>query len=253
MNKSPVNELEMGIVKELVSKLPVEAIYRDGVAPSIVQTGSILSDLLKTVHLALAPFQLLGAYQDRLRNFIDNSVRRVPEEKRVPPAVQILGPIIEGIRYEPEGTPIDQMFSNLLSCSMNQDHVQEAHPSYPIIIKQLSADEAKILHNLYDRTFDYIYTRAYNHNNNTFYGPNTVEKDDLPKEDLQFPANVLFYLEHLTHLGLAGIFQTRNQEPILEGEPRVQVGIRAFNHYRLNDFGRRFVAACNGFNNTTSS
>jgi hypothetical protein len=59
MNKSPVNELEMGIVKELVSKLPVEAIYRDGVAPSIVQTGSILSDLLKTVHLALAPFQLL--------------------------------------------------------------------------------------------------------------------------------------------------------------------------------------------------
>jgi hypothetical protein len=32
---------------------------------------------------------------------------------------------LDGIKYEPEGTPIDEMFSNLLSNSMNNEKITE--------------------------------------------------------------------------------------------------------------------------------
>jgi hypothetical protein len=52
--------------------------------PPARQVGQVLTDIVKTIQLALAPFQFLGASQDRLRAFIDRSVRRVPN--RVSPA-----------------------------------------------------------------------------------------------------------------------------------------------------------------------
>ena len=111
----PSMELTTEFAKELAKQIPV----KDALAAPARQTGEILEDIVKTIQLALAPFQLAGALQDRLRSFIDQSVRAVPEENRVSPAPQILGPIIEGIRYEPADTPVDEMFSRLLSCSMN--------------------------------------------------------------------------------------------------------------------------------------
>jgi hypothetical protein len=124
--------------KELAKQLPLKDAYSDALSPAAKQSSQLFTDIVKTVQLALAPLQLLGAYQDRLRDFIDNSVRRVPEEQRVSPPPQILGPILEGIQYEPEGTPIDQMFSELLSCSLDLRRVNEAHPAFPAIIKSLS-------------------------------------------------------------------------------------------------------------------
>src|SRR5260370_11638246 len=148
--------------KEVARQLPVKAIYEDAAAPAAKQAGQLFEDLLKALQLALAPVQLLGALQDRFRSFIDTAVRRVPEADRISPAPQIIGPVLEGIRYEPEGTPIDQMFSELLSRSMDRTRVNEAHPAYPIIIKQLSSDEAKILNHLKGSNFDYVYTLDFN-------------------------------------------------------------------------------------------
>jgi len=46
--------------------------------------------------------------------------------------------VIEGVRYEPEGTPIDEMYSNLLSSSMDTERVDKVHPAYPFIISRRS-------------------------------------------------------------------------------------------------------------------
>jgi len=152
--------------------------------------------------------------------------------------------VLEGVRYEPEHTPIDQMFSQLLSRSMDRERVSEAHPAYPIIIKQLSPDEAKILSSLKSSNFEFVYTLDFNSQRGEFYGHRKVEVDRLPRDDLSFPENVPFYFEHLNQLGLAGIFQIGNQEPLFDGEPKVQVGIRSRCEYRLTDLGRRFIRAC---------
>jgi hypothetical protein len=252
-NKETIAQRELGmsgdgsdltgiVAKELAAKLPVEKVL----SPAAGETGLILLNLVKTIHLALAPFQFLAAYQDRLNSFLDTAVRCVPEEKRIPPAPQILGPIIEGIRYEPEGTPIDQMFSRLLSCSMEKGRVEEAHPAYPLIIRQLSADEAKILARLKERSFDHVHTKTYDARTAIFSVESVIEVDELPRDGLSFPGNISFYFDHLSQLGLAGIYQIGNQEPIFGEEPRVQTGIRARSRYTLTGFGEKFVKACIG-------
>jgi hypothetical protein len=173
--------------KELARQLPVKAMYDDVASPAAKQTGQILTDIVKTIQLALAPLQFFSAYQDRLRKFIDTSVRRVAPEQRISPALQILGPVVEGIRYEPEGTPIDDMFSELLSRSMDSNRVDEAHPAYPIIIRQLSSDEAKILASLKSQEYEYTYTRDYDRTTNLFLGLAKIEVDALPRDGLVFP------------------------------------------------------------------
>jgi hypothetical protein len=228
--------------EELAKQLPVKAVYRDAVKPAAKQTGQLALDLVKTIQLALAPLQFAGAYQDRLRAFIDRSVRAVPEADRVSPAPQILGPIVEGIRYEPEGTPVDEMFSKLLSSSMNSDRFGEAHPAYPMIIRQLSSDEAQILSALKIQQYDYVYTRTYNSTTNLFYGPPAFEVDALPRDQLVFPDNVPLYMQHLDKLGLAGIFQVGNQETLVDGGK--QTGVRVRSTYRLTEFGEAFVRTC---------
>ena len=234
-------DLTTEFAKELARQFPVKAAYNDLAKPGAQQAGQLIEDLLKVLHLALAPVQYLGALQDRYRTFLDKSVRRIPEQNRVSPAPQIVGPVLEGIRYEPEGTPIDEMFSQLLSRSMDSDRVGEAHPAFPIIIRQLSSDEARILKMLSESQYDFIYTSDFNEATKLFSG-REIETDTLPLEKLAFPHNVSFYREHLHYLGLAGVFQHGNQVPLCTGGR--QTGVRVISKNRLTDLGRRFVHAC---------
>jgi hypothetical protein len=227
------------LAKELAKQLPIKELYADAASPAAKQTGQLLEDIIKTLRLALAPFQFGGAYQDRLRTFIDRAVRRVPEAQRVSPAPQILGPVVEGIRYEPENTPIDEMFSQLLSTSMDRGTVDKAHPSYPFIIKQLSADEAKVLMELRAKTFPF--GQLHRLEGGVSYA-GAIEVDAFPRESLTFPRNLHFYMDHLHQLGLAGIMQVPPQEPMYEDGR--QIGVRVRSAYRLTDTGHRFLTAC---------
>ena len=237
MNEVP-RDPTRAFAEELAKRLPLKAAYPDAVTPA----GQLAQDLIKTIQIALAPLQFAGAYQDRLRAFLDRAVRSVQEANRVSPAPQILGPIVEGIRYEPEGTPLDDMFSRLLASSMDSERVAEAHPAYPILIKQLSSDEARILSMLKGQRYYRVHTRTFNPATNLFYGAPHVEVDNLPRDQLVFPANVPFHMQHLEELGLAGIFQAGNQERLFIGGK--QRGVRVRSTYRLTEFGEAFVRAC---------
>jgi hypothetical protein len=53
------------------------------------------------------------------------------------------------------------------------------------------------------------------------------------------------YFNHLDKLGLAGIFQQGNQEPLFsDSGHQVQIGVRVRCKYMLTDFGKQFVHAC---------
>jgi hypothetical protein len=225
--------------KELAKQLPMEAMYKDAVSPAAKQLGQFGEDLLKVLQLALAPVQAVAALQDRYRRFVDTSIRRIPIERRIAPPPQILGPVIEGVRYEPEGTPIDKMYSNLLSSSMDSERVDQAHPAYPFIIRQLSSDEAKVLEAIYNAKTPLEMVRVFSVGGPV--SPDNVEKDDFPHNDLVFPENVQFYMSHLHQLGLAVLHDHRQDPLYIEG---VQSGVRIFYHYLLTDMGVRFLEAC---------
>jgi hypothetical protein len=132
---------------------------------------------------------------------------------------------------------------------MDQDRV---NPAFPLIIKQLSSDEAGILSSLDGHEYDYVFTKPLDRTTMLF-GPATIEVDNLPRTALSFPANVPFYLEHLEQLGLASIKQQGNQEPLHGTTSKIrggalplspQTGVRIRAKYMLTDFGKRFVRAC---------
>ncbi|MDS7596404.1 Abi-alpha family protein [Agrobacterium tumefaciens] len=241
-------DLATAIATEVAKQIPVKEIYEDAGQPGAKQIGSVIEDLTKTLHLVLAPFQLTAALQDRLRRYIDNSLRRVPKEQRIAPPPQILGPIFEGVRYEPEGTPIDEMFSRLLSSSMNSERVQNAHPAFPLLIKQISSDEALLLCAMWNRlktgrSFRQQFTHDYDAYKKIFTGQH-IEIDEIPREDLSFPENIGFYGQHLYALGLTAFYDSANQEPLFKnGTNNPQTGVRVFKELRLTDFGIKFMSA----------
>lgn len=230
------------LAKELVKQIPVKEVYSDTLSPAAKVTGSALEDAAKTLHLVLAPLQLTAALQDRFRRFIDRSIRQVPEEQRIAPAPQILGPVLEGIRYETEDTDLDNMFSQLLARASDKSRVSEAHPAYPQIIKQLSSDEAKVLHLLLeqrDAKFSRRQIAKWNSQTARFYDFEIVE-ETFPVTHLQYPENLDFYIDHLWSLGLAGLFKSDEKAIYAGGE---QSGTDIMNEYRLTELGSRFMKA----------
>ncbi|WP_161500058.1 DUF4393 domain-containing protein [Bradyrhizobium sp. AC87j1] len=228
-------DLTVAVATEIAKQLPV----KEALAPPARQTGEVLQDIVKTVQLALAPIQLAGALQDRLRHFLDNSVRRVPEAHRITPPPQVLGPIIEAIRYEPEGTDIDAMFSELLSASMNEARIQDVHPAFASIIRSLSSDEAKLLKALAAGPIGLIFTQRLDYGRSLFERA-VIEKLDLP-DGLAHPENGHTSLTRLVQLGLI------SEQPVRAGDPIItdgkQTGLRTFSEYFLTPWGKQFMRA----------
>jgi len=235
-------------IDRIAEKLPIKQIYNDAIGPAAKEAGAIGEDLIKTLRLALVPFQFTAAFQDRVAHFIDKSVRAVPEDRRVAPPPQIIGPVLEGIRYEPEDTPIDEMFSALLSNSMDQARFDTAHPSFPILIRQLSRDEAVILKELASRNFSTVEKLDKNlerrSDDEPYWVNRVIEKQlDFPFDKLLIPHKFDFYSNHMFNLGLACYSKTRGQEVIRDASGK-QIGTRKFQDFHLMPLGRALVEAC---------
>jgi hypothetical protein len=229
------------VVEAIANQLPIKDFYTDAIKPAAKQVGYIGEEILKAIRLALFPVTLVAGLQDRYERFVKEAVSRVPESKRIPPAPQIVGPVLEGVRYEPEGTPIDQMFSELLSASMDSDRVRYAHPSFPIIIKQLSSDEAKILNSMFISHKHPTIVHRFDLKEEGL-AVTVPERNDLPVDGLMFPDNLIMYTDRLIRLGLIQLHAARAMEPIfVEGK---QTGGR--NHFvcKFTDVGEAFMRAC---------
>lgn len=238
-------DLATAVATELVKQVPIKEAYQDGLSPALQETGSALRDFVKTLRLALAPLQFTAALQDRYVKFLDRSVRQIPEERRILPAPQIAGPVLEAIKYEPEDTLITEMYNELLSRAFDRDKAEQAHPAFASLIKQLSMDEAIILKRIYEKAlkgehYRYHFTQELDRTANRFHN-SKIEVDELPRDNLRLPASVQIYMEHLDKLGLAQINQYKNQEAT--GTAGVQTGIRVFARYQLTEFGFSFMKA----------
>lgn len=238
-------DLATAVATELVKQVPIKEVYHDGLSPAVQETGLALTDFVKTLRLALAPLQFTAALQDRYVKFLDRSVRQIPEHRRILPAAQIAGPVLEAIKYEPEDTLITEMYNELLSRAFDRDKAEQAHPAFAALIKQLSMDEAVILNRIHEKVlknehYNYQFTDDYDRPTNRFSN-RQIEADELPRDDLRTPASVPIYLEHLDKLGLASVLQFKNSQPILTAG--VQTGSRSFARYQLTEFGLAFMTA----------
>jgi hypothetical protein len=166
-------------------------------------------------------------------------VRAIPEDRRVSPPPQILGPVIEAIRYEPPDTELDQMFSELLSASMDEARLKDAHPAFSSIIRSLSSDEARLLKSIVKDPVRQITRSDFDRDKNLFK-PAIFEGMQVPA-DLAYPGNCRIYLEHLTQLGLIEFSVTKAPEPIME--EGIQIAVRNFGEHVLSQWGQQFIRA----------
>lgn len=69
----------------------------------------------------------------------------VPQERLVSPQPIVAAQAIEGLGFSLDEPDLKEMYLNLLATASDSATAQRAHPSFPQIIKQLSADEAGVL------------------------------------------------------------------------------------------------------------
>lgn len=133
-------------VTGLAKAIPV---YEDALQPAAKEVGQSLETVAKAVNVALAPVSGLVWGYEKIKDFIDNKVseklQNVPEENIVSPPANIAGPALESLRYTGGIDELRELYANLIASSMDSNTLDNVHPCFVEIIKQLSSDEAKLL------------------------------------------------------------------------------------------------------------
>lgn len=116
------------------------------VNPTTETLGQRLCDV---VDLIFTPVEIAKIYKDNkielFKNSLAKKIEKIPEDNRVVPPLNIVGPAVEAAKYYIEDTELREMFEELIVGSMNSETSGWAHPSFVDIIKQLSTLEANIL------------------------------------------------------------------------------------------------------------
>ena len=82
---------------------------------------------------------------DKFKKELEEKIDEIPEEKRVEPNMQTVGPALENSKYCVESEEIRKAFANLISRSLNQDYSEYIHPSFADMLKQMSPLDAQNL------------------------------------------------------------------------------------------------------------
>lgn len=131
----------------------VEDAYTDGISKPLKSSSKAFTTLMDFFHnTVLYPMQKYNLYaNNKLENYaieLQNKVKTIPAENLVSPRVNILGPTIDGLKYNLDEEYIKEMFTNILMSDMDDRTQNKVLPSYIEIVKQLSKDDAKFITNL---------------------------------------------------------------------------------------------------------
>lgn len=204
-------------------------VYKDMFRPAARVAGEVLEDFARTLNRSGLEFGADG--REHVRRLIVRARIAIPDAQLVLPPPPILGRVVESIRFEPEGTPLYEIFEQLLSASMDSERVHLVHPSFPVLLGHLCSDEVRLLEHL---------------RNEDVFGPwsRWVPLDQLHPEYPTVPSGLLqrpqshdLYYANLSSLSLVTYSDEMEQWP-------------SANLYRqrwkltLQGMGRHLMAAC---------
>lgn len=124
-------------------------VYKDGLQPSVKESGKSLSLIPRAINAALAPLQKWIIYKEysikETEALLEEKLKNISAEKIVTPEAYVAVPTLQAISYCMDCYELRDMFANLLAKSMNVDTKNLVHPSFSEIIKQLSPLDANII------------------------------------------------------------------------------------------------------------
>jgi hypothetical protein len=143
---------EGGDGKEGVIKLALGPAAKDfgrEVAPLGKPAGEVTR---RAVHLGLKSVSGLVWCFEQVADFVEGSVadklKDVPPEKITEANPRIAVPAVQALVYSGNDPDIREMFASLIATDLNSDTKEYTHPAFVEIIKQMTAQEGKLLKNL---------------------------------------------------------------------------------------------------------
>jgi len=198
------------VVKGIVEAVPV---YQDLIQPAAKEVGGALQTVAKTIHLALAPVSALVWGYDQIKQYLDAALtakfKEFPPQRIISPDLNVAGPAVEAMRFAAHNSSLRDMYTNLLATAMDSECARNAHPAFVDFIRQMTADEGRVLRVLSSKfLFPLFEIRAVRANGNT-----TVVQ--TRHDFLAHEANCLHtklipsYLNNLQRLGLVIISEKK--------------------------------------------
>ena len=116
----------------------------------LAQSAEIVTHTVRNV---LLPFAAINYgverakryFEDKFENDLNERLAEIPPERIVEPPASIAGPAIQGLAYSSEEPDLRELYLNLLASSMDERTRSDAHPAFVDIVRQLSAQDAKLL------------------------------------------------------------------------------------------------------------
>ncbi|WP_051540308.1 DUF4393 domain-containing protein [Clostridium ihumii] len=191
--------------------------YKDGLQPTVKESGKTLSLIPRAINAALVPLQKWILYKEYSYNetelILKEKLKNIDPQKIVTPEPYVGVPVLQAISYCMDCNELRNLYANLLAKSMNIDTKDNAHPAYAEIIKQLSPLDATILNNLAlhekpIKTFPIGMVRFAKENHTPNLGlylgsPGmTVMKHFIELENIKFSEDICISIQNLERLGL---------------------------------------------------
>jgi len=133
-------------VKGILEAVPV---YQDVAQPAAKEVGTALQTVAKTIHIVLAPVAALVWGYEKISEYLNRTLseklKDVPPERIVAPSPAVAGLTVEALKFVANEPDLREMYANLLATSMDKETAQNAHPAFVEFIRQMTADEARIL------------------------------------------------------------------------------------------------------------
>ncbi|WP_181574706.1 Abi-alpha family protein [Lysinibacillus capsici] len=183
-----------------------KTIYPDLVQPGVKQVGLALETTLGLANTILLPLKLMNSnanvyfnqhmekYRVKMAEVDENEVVQVPPQI----SLNILDELLKVTNED-----IANLFINLLANASTKSTIKYAHPGFIEVIKNLSADEAKIISEICAKGEPIIYAYIDGHNNGIVPVPLTNQENNITDMiDLDFKENNTFYALNLIKLGI---------------------------------------------------
>ncbi|OWR32693.1 hypothetical protein CDO73_03580 [Saccharibacillus sp. O23] len=140
------NDIKTGLEAAKDLGVPIEKLSENALGKPTTELGEGLGNLF---WLVFSPIHTARAVlEPRIKGFqkrIEERLSQIPEEQRVEPPLNIVGPTLEAAKFHIEDEEIRNMFAELIASSMNVKSQDKVHPSFVEVIKQLSSFDVKVL------------------------------------------------------------------------------------------------------------
>lgn len=125
-------------------------IYEDGLQLPLQSASKTFSDVWFLVfggisHIADKRRMKYAHNLECYHQELFSEIKKIPNENLIEPSIQVTAQALENSKYCIETKELRALFVNLISKSMNTAYVSHVHPSFAEIIKQMNADDARIL------------------------------------------------------------------------------------------------------------